>query len=392
MLKKFIFFLKEYVSLGNIKSSLIIFFYCLLKQNTKYPKYLLSFEKQISKYFGFKYALTFSNGTTACTSLLYAVGLKKNSKIIISKLTFPSVISSILRIGAIPIYLDFDENLQIKENFDKNKIIKADFFLITHVYGLPQDYNLIKSIKDINQNLILIEDVSHAQGAVSNKQYVGTQGIGSFMSMQGDKAINAGEGGIVFTNSEKIYNKLIYLSHLNRKMDDPIKNELSLLSSIGFLGKGRMNPLGAITALNDLKSLKKRNTLLIEKIKFIHDNLNNFENLYFPKVKNYQDMGGFHYGIPFFCYSEKSLKKLKNKFKIIKFNWPILDNNDFFCDPKKFQDLLYEDQIFLSNIFDIFDKSNDLRDQLYFFDLKQIRDLSIYFINQKIILIKKDEN
>ena len=46
--------------------------------------------------------------------LLYAVGLKKNSKIIIAKLTFPSVISSILRIGTIPIYLEFDK-LQIKK-------------------------------------------------------------------------------------------------------------------------------------------------------------------------------------------------------------------------------------------------------------------------------------
>ena len=81
--------------------------------------------------------------------------------------------------------------------------MEAEFILITHAYGLPQDYNIIKSIKNINQNLIMIEDISHAQGAISNNKYVGNEGLGSFMSMQGDKAISAGEGGMVFTNSQK---------------------------------------------------------------------------------------------------------------------------------------------------------------------------------------------
>ena len=47
---------------------------------------------------------------------------------------------------------------------------------------------------------------------------VGTLGAGSFMVAQGDKAINAGEGGIVLTNNENVYNRLIYLSHLNKKL------------------------------------------------------------------------------------------------------------------------------------------------------------------------------
>ena len=55
----------------------------------------------------------------------------------------------------------------------------------------------------MNKKLILIEDISHAQGAIVNNVMVGTLGEGSFMSMQGDKAINAGEGGIVLTNNRK---------------------------------------------------------------------------------------------------------------------------------------------------------------------------------------------
>ena len=246
-IKNLFIYIKKYLNLRNIKSSILIFFFSILKQNTRYPNYLINFEKKISNFFKSKYALSFSNGTTACTALLYALGVKKNSKIIISKLTFPSIISSILRIGAIPIYLDFDKDLQIKNNIDKNKINDADYFLITHAYGIPQNLKIINSILDLNKKLILIEDISHAQGAVINNQMIGTLGKGSFMSMQGDKAINAGEGGVIITNSEKVFNKLFYLSHLNRKVFNENDN-LNLLSKIGFIGKGRRNPLGANTA------------------------------------------------------------------------------------------------------------------------------------------------
>ncbi len=380
-------YIKECLRFYNIVSSIKIFIYSVLKQNTRYPEYLLKFEKEVSNYFGTKYALSFSNGTTACTALLYSLGVKKNSKIIISKLTFPSVISSILRIGAVPVYLDFDKDLQIKQNIERDKILGADFFLITHVYGLPQKINIIRSIQALNKKLILIEDISHAQGAMINNSMVGTLGEGSFMSMQGDKAINAGEGGIVLTNSSFIYDKLIYLSHLNRKT---LKNSnLNQLAKVGFIGKGRMNPLGAVTALRDIKSLNKRNKIIREKIKIIYEGLENLKNCHVPKINNYDELGGFHYGIPFFCDHESLLNDIKVKFKIVKYNWPILDSNEHFHDPNKFTDLIYSNEL---NIQNIFEKSNDIRDELYFFDLKEIINQSQQKIKKKIDFIKKNEN
>ncbi len=384
---RILIYLKNCLSFRNIASSFKIFFYNLLKQNTRYPNYLLKFEKEISNYFGSKYALSFSNGTTACTALLYSLGVKKNSKIIISKLTFPSVVSSILRVGATPIYLDFDKDFQIKENINREQILNADFFLITHAYGLPQDIENVRSILSLNKKLILIEDISHAQGATTNNLMVGTLGEGSFMSMQGDKAINAGEGGIVLTNNENVYNRLIYLSHLNRKTS---KNEnLNLLSKIGFIGKGRMNPLGAITALGDIKNLNKRNKRIREKIKIIYEDLNDLKNFEVPKVKNYENLGGFHYGIPFFCNADSSLDKLKKNFKIVKYNWPILDADENFHNPDNFLNLMYSND---PRIEKVFGNSNDHRDELYFFDLNEIINLNKTKIKKKLEVIKKYEN
>ena len=83
---KLINYIKDYLNIYNIGSSLKIFFYSIIKQNTRYPNYLLDFERKTSSYFGSKYALTFSNGTTACTALLYSLSVKKGSKVLISKL------------------------------------------------------------------------------------------------------------------------------------------------------------------------------------------------------------------------------------------------------------------------------------------------------------------
>ena len=154
-------YLKNYLNIDNIKSATKVFFYSILKQNTRYPNYLLDFEKKVSKYFDSKYALTFSNGTTACNALLYSVGVRKGSKIIISKLTFPSVISSILRIGGKPIFLDFNKDLQIKYNQEDSKIIKecdllfrTKFFndklqrkWLNEQYYAILDFNEFKNIK-----------------------------------------------------------------------------------------------------------------------------------------------------------------------------------------------------------------------------------------------------
>lgn len=380
----FFLYLKKYLNYHNVKSAFQIFFYSLLKKNTKYPKYLLNFEKEASKYFGGKYALSFSNGTTACNALMYACGLKKDSKILISKLTFPSVISSILRIGATPIYLDFDKNLQIKDNYNEAKILNADFFLITHAYGIPQDINIIKSILNLNPKLILLEDISHSQGAIIDNKIVGNLGHGSFMSMQGDKAISAGEGGLVITNSDKIYNRLIYLSHLNRKFlkDNTRFNDYA---SIGFLGKGRMSPLGAITATNDIRTLEKRNKKLRIKFKIIYNQIKNFKNFYLPNIDNFDNTGGFHYGFPFFCEDEKLLSDLKKRFQIVKYNWPKLDLNESFNDPNKFLELLYNDDLYIENVFQ---KSNDLRDYLFFFSLNELTVLSNQEIKKRLILLK----
>ena len=153
-----------------------------------------------SRYIGIKFSLTFNNGTTACESILFALNLKRGDTILMSSLTFSSVVFTCLQNEIDIIFLDFDSSLNIilPEKIKNN--VKA--ILITHVFGIPQEINKIKEFAFKN-NLKIIEDCSHSHGAEYKGGKVGKFSDAAFFSLQGDKAISSGEGGIAITNKKK---------------------------------------------------------------------------------------------------------------------------------------------------------------------------------------------
>ena len=72
---------------------LVKLFFIILKRNySKYPFYVKEFEDTLAKKFNSKYALTFSSGTAAFYASIFSLNLDKKSKVLISSLTFPTVI------------------------------------------------------------------------------------------------------------------------------------------------------------------------------------------------------------------------------------------------------------------------------------------------------------
>lgn len=343
----------------NFFFSFKVFFYSIFEQDTKYPKHLLKFEKKLSNYFKSEYSLTFSNGTTAAYSLFNAVGIKKDSKVLIQKISFPSIITILLNLNCKLNFLDVDQNLQIE--LPNDEIIKSsDYFIITHLYGFTQDLSILEKIMSINPKIKIIEDLSHAQGAVIGNKFAGTFGLASFSSMQGDKAISAGEGGFVLTDSKLIYQKMIQLHHTNRTINENNKSN-------GLLGKGRMHPLGVPKAEYTLNKLKVRNNLILKKFLLFQNHFKNSENIVLPKFNETNIPSGFHYGLPFFIKDTELLKKISKKFKIVKYNWPALDKMKEYESYENFHKIIHDE---IKNI-NYYDYCN-LRKSLYFLDLKSV--------------------
>jgi len=186
------------------------------------------FEKSIAKYVGAKYAVAVSSGSVALHMTLLAAGLDEKSKLITSPITFVSSANAALYIGATPLFTDIDPetiNMSVESLSEKIKEIPdIDVVVPVHFSGVPCDMNDIKKVADDNE-LIVIEDAAHALGS----SYLDGSKIGcckhslmTIFSFHPVKTIAAGEGGMITTNDEKLYRKLLRLrSHGINKLDDP---------------------------------------------------------------------------------------------------------------------------------------------------------------------------
>ncbi|MCQ4142743.1 aminotransferase class I/II-fold pyridoxal phosphate-dependent enzyme, partial [Chryseobacterium sp. EO14] len=183
------------------------------------------FEKKWKDLHGADFALLTNSGTSALFSLFVGVGLKESDEIICPNYTFFATITTALTLGAVPVFCDCDENGNINPEYIEGLITrKTKAVVITHIWGVPCQMDKIVAICK-QYHLHLIEDCSHAHGAKYKGQLVGTFGIGAAWSLQGQKIITGGEGGILTTSSEEVYYRALLLGHYNKRCRQEIPQD-----------------------------------------------------------------------------------------------------------------------------------------------------------------------
>lgn len=168
------------------------------------------FEEKISKYVNSKYAVSFSSGTAALHAACYAAGIRSGDEVITSPITFAASANCILYCNAIPVFADINSETynidpgDIEKKITRNTkaIIPVDFT------GQSVDLDAIKEIARKNK-LIVIEDAAHAIGTKYNGKCIGSISDMTVFSFHPVKTITTGEGGMVTTNNEEFYKKLI---------------------------------------------------------------------------------------------------------------------------------------------------------------------------------------
>jgi perosamine synthetase len=189
-----------------------------------------AFEQAVAEYVGVKYALAVSSGTAALHLAALAADVGPGTSLITSPITFVASANAALYAGARVVFADIDPatiNMSpesLKDALEKNPDVRA--VIPVHFAGLPCDMPAIKMLAD-QAGVAVIEDAAHALGA----SYPDGQRVGScayslmtIFSFHPVKAIAAGEGGMITTNDESIYRKLLRLrSHGINKLDDPLQ-------------------------------------------------------------------------------------------------------------------------------------------------------------------------
>ncbi|RLJ02804.1 MAG: DegT/DnrJ/EryC1/StrS family aminotransferase [Candidatus Aenigmatarchaeota archaeon] len=262
-------------------------------------------EEKFKKYYNRKYALLTNSGTTALYSMYIAAGLKEGNEVICPTYTFFATVTPLFFTGAIPILVDCDESGNINPNKIEEKITeKTKAIVVTHMWGIPCEMEEIEKIAR-EYNLLLFEDASHAHGAKYKDRKVGTFGDVSVFSLQAQKLIPAGEGGVLLTNNEEIYYRALLLGHYNKrcKQEIPSAYELYRYSTTGMGLKLRIHPLAAAIASKQFENLEKVLRGKRKNAKYILEKISEFTCLRPPQFKDYMEPSW--YAFVFHYLSEK---------------------------------------------------------------------------------------
>lgn len=249
--------------------------------------YVSYLENKFSQAMDIPYALTVSSGTVALYLAFLSLGLTEGAKVVVPTYSYPGVVTALIHARAEIILCDVEGdtgNISVRSFInclDDN--IKG--VVVTHLWGAPANINEIVKICKA-RNIKVVEDCSHAYGAKVGNKNVGTIGDVGCFSLQSNKAVYAGEGGLLITKHKEVYEKAVLFSMLKKRIIDCVSDKE--LKSFWYSGLGlkvKLHPLSAIIALNSLKNLKNTNQRRSEHIRIIDKKIKN-SNVISSPIKN----------------------------------------------------------------------------------------------------------
>ncbi len=179
--------------------------------NFHYRDYLNKFEKAFAEYVGVKHAWGTSSGTGALHAAILALDLKKGDEVIIPEITFVASANVVEYVGAKPVFVDVERDTWTIDPKDVEKKItkKTKAIMPVHIYGNVADMGTIKKIAR-QYSLKIIEDACPSVGAEYKGKKTGSLSDIAAFSFQGAKSLVTGEGGMVVTDSDDLYEKVTY--------------------------------------------------------------------------------------------------------------------------------------------------------------------------------------
>ena len=174
-----------------------------------------AFEKKVADYVGAKYAVAVSNGTAALHVACLAAGIGEGDEVITTPITFAASANCVLYCGGTPVFADIDPDTYniSPEELEKKITSRTKAIIPVHYTGQPCDMDVILEIAH-KHNLLVVEDGAHALGAAYKGKKIGSIADMTCFSFHPVKPVTTGEGGMIVTDNEELYRRLVlYRSH-----------------------------------------------------------------------------------------------------------------------------------------------------------------------------------
>lgn len=176
-----------------------------------------TFERAFATYCGTRYAVACVNGSVSLRLALMACGVKPGDEVIVPPYTFIATASTVLEVNCVPVFVDIDpDTYNLNPAAIEAAITERTRVIVpVHFAGQACDMDAIMAIAR-RHNLRVIEDAAHGHGAEYKGQKLGSIGDAGSFSFQSSKNLTSGEGGMVVTNDEELYQMVASLRNVGR--------------------------------------------------------------------------------------------------------------------------------------------------------------------------------
>ena len=167
------------------------------------------FEREFAQFVGVKYAVALANGTAALELALHALGIGPGDEVVVPCKTFIASASCVVRLGATPVVADIDPESQNITAASVEKVLtpRTKAIIAVHLAGLPCEMDEILALAK-ERGLFVVEDCAQCVGARYKGRPTGSMGdIGAFSFCQDKIITTGGEGGMLVTDSRKLWEK-----------------------------------------------------------------------------------------------------------------------------------------------------------------------------------------
>lgn len=165
------------------------------------------FEAGIASHLQAKHALAVCNGTAALKCALVACGVQAGDEVCVTPFTFMATVNAVIALGALPVFVDVDEDLGfVPADLERKISRKTRAILIVHLNGDASALAPTLAIAG-RENIAVIEDAAQAFGVRLGDRPAGTFGQAGCFSLQSNKLIACGEGGFLVTQRSDVFER-----------------------------------------------------------------------------------------------------------------------------------------------------------------------------------------
>lgn len=242
------------------------------------------FERACEKYFDVEHAVTVNSWTSGLIAAVGAIGIEPGDEVIVTPWTMCASATAILQWNAIPVFADIEPdtfNIDPK-SVEANITPYTKAIMAVDIFGHSCDIDALMQIAK-RHDLKVITDTAQAPGTFNNGRVTGTLGHVGGYSLNYHKHIHTGEGGILVTNDDDVFERLqLIRNHAEAVVED--KGVTNMANMIGH--NFRLGEIESAIGIEQLKKLEKFIKNRQRAAQLLNEGLKDLKGLKIPTVKD----------------------------------------------------------------------------------------------------------